>query len=298
MGKIYVGTASWTDPTLTQSTLFYPSKAMSAEERLRFYASHFNAVEVDSTYYALPAERMVMLQTERTPADFKLSYKAFGALTRHPVDVRRLPKAVKAVMRPSVIEEDRLDFRGVEPEVLDLMFDMFRNALKPADEAGKLGAVLFQFPPYFTYDTENMDYIVKCKEKLPDYDLAIEFRHSSWTTGPNRQETIEFLRSNGLIYTVVDEPQFESGSTAPFIPVTTGNVSYVRFHGRNKEAWFKKGITTAERFAYLYSEEELGELGEEIRVLIKETNATYVLFNNCFQDYGVRNAKMMKAILS
>lgn len=297
MGELYIGTASWTDPTLIQNESFYPTKAMSAEERLRFYASHFNTVEVDSTFYALPAERMVALQTERTPGDFRLNYKAYGALTRHAVDIQRLPKAVKALLKPGILRQACLGTGETEPDVLDLMFEMFGNALRPAYRKGKLGTVLFQFPPYFNYSDENMGYIMKCGEKLPEYKIAVEFRNSSWTEGPNREKTFAFLKNNGFVYTVVDEPQFESKSTAPFVPAATSGISYVRFHGRNKDAWFKKGISTAERFAYLYSKAELEELGDEIRVVIKETDATYLLFNNCFQDYGVRNAKMMQSIL-
>lgn len=297
MSKVYVGTASWTDPTLTETTAFYPRTDMTPEERLRFYAERFNTVEVDSTYYALPAERMVAVQVERTPADFDLNYKAFGMLTRHNVDPRRFPKAIKALIPPDVLERTSLPFQMVTKDVLDLAFKMFASALRPAFNAGKLGVILLQFSPSFKFGPESFDYIAMCKEKLFDYRVAVEFRHASWVTDEHAGETFGFLSANGLAYVSVDEPQFESHTTLPPIMTSTSPTAYIRLHGRNKDAWFKRGITTAERFKYLYSEEELGDLETQIEPVIAQTERTYVVFNNCFASYGVTNAEQMKQIM-
>lgn len=298
MSTVYVGTASWTDPTLINTTDFYPSTDMSAEERLKFYAKHFNAVEVDSTFYALPAERVVALQAERTPASFNLNYKAFGMLTQHNVDPKRLPKAVKMLIDPRQLEQPSLPFRHVTKDVLDLSFQMFSSALRPAYNAGKLGPVLFQFSPGFHFSDSNMEYIADVKNRLFDYRVAIEFRNPSWVSGEHIDETMSFLRTNELAYVSVDEPQFDSHATVPPIMTATTDIGYVRMHGRNKETWFKRNLSAAERFSYLYSDSELSDLEKKIdNGVIQETAKTYVLFNNCFKDYGVRNAMTMKTLI-
>ncbi len=270
---------------------------MTAEERLKFYAGRFNTVEVDSTYYALPSERMVMLHTERTPDDFMLHYKAFGLMTQHSVDSKRLPKAVKMLIEPKLLDKPYFSYKMADPDVLDLSFKMFESAMRPAHNAGKLGTVLFQYPPWFKYSQDNLSYIEKCRHKMPDYHLAVEFRNPSWVDDDHVEEVMDFLKDKDLIYTSVDEPQFDSGSTMPGIMKATSKIGYIRLHGRNKDAWYKKGISPAERFAYLYSGEELGELSISMADVFRSTDSTFVMFNNCFQDYGVRNAGMLKDIL-
>lgn len=298
MGEVHVGTCSWTDPTLIEDGSFYPLKTMTAEERLKFYAEHFDTVEVDSTFYALPSENVISLQASRTPANFTLNYKAFGLLTQHSVNPKALPKAIKMLAEPSLLEQSYLPFRLATKDVLDFSFQMFSSALRPAQWSNKLGAVLFQFPPTFSFGKENMDYILTCKERLFDYRLAVEFRHPSWLSEDNRKETFAFLKNNNLAYVSVDEPQYESGATIPPIAEATTDIGYVRFHGRNTETWVKKGISTAERFSYLYSEDELIEWAKKMRPIIYDTDKTYVMFNNCYRNYGITNAQMMKKILS
>lgn len=297
MGEVHVGTCSWTDPTLIEDESFYPKKTMTAEERLKFYAEHFDVVEVDSAFYALPSEKVIYLQTSRTPDNFTLNYKAFGLLTQHSVNPKALPKAVKMLVEPSLLEQRYLPFRLATKDVLDLSFQMFSSALRPAQWSNKLGAILFQFPPSFSLAKENMDYIQTCQNKLFDYRLAIEFRHPSWLSEENRKETFDFLRKNDLAYVSVDEPQYESEATVPPITEATTDVGYVRLHGRNTGTWFKKGISTAERFSYLYSEDELIEWAEKMRPIIYDTEKTYVMFNNCYRNYATTNAHMMKRIL-
>ncbi len=147
--QFLVGTASWTDPTLVKSDLFYPPAVKTAHERLRFYAENFRTVEVDSSYYALPSERNSRLWVERTPEDFVFNIKAFGWLTQHAADTTRLPNAIKEVLPSALMTERRI--KDPPSEVLDLAFQMFWSALGPLRDAGKLGKLLFQFPPYFTY---------------------------------------------------------------------------------------------------------------------------------------------------
>ena len=293
----YVGTCSWTDSTLIGESGFYPAKTMSAEERLRFYASKFNTVEVDSPFYALPSEAVVALQTARTPADFKLNYKAYGMLTTHSVETRSLPKAMRDIFPASLLDKPRLSYSDVPEEARSLAFRMFSSALKPAAAAGKLGCVVFQFPPWFSYGSKSLGHVERCRDELPEYELAIEFRNPGWLDSERRAETMRFLSERSLAYVSVDEPQFDEPKTVPPIFEATTGTAYVRLHGRNKEAWFKKGLTAAERFAYDYSQGELFEIAGRIKPLAKSADKTFVMFNNCFRDYAVNNAMIMSEIL-
>src|SRR5574337_1545991 len=185
-----VGTASWTDPTLLTAG-FYPRTAKSAESRLRFYAEHFDTVEVDSTYYALPNERNAALWAERTPDDFVFHVKAFALLTGHPAEVRALPLAIKEHLPREAMRERRLAHPS--DAVRQLAFEMFRNALQPLREAEKLGCILFQFPPWFTAMPANEEYLHYCAEQMAGFRLAIEFRHTSWF-GDRTDQTLALLR--------------------------------------------------------------------------------------------------------
>jgi uncharacterized protein YecE (DUF72 family) len=291
--QFFVGTASWTDPTLVKSGAFYPPDIKTAEDRLRFYAAHFNTVEVDSTYYTLINRRVAQLWAERTPPKFVFNVKAFGLLTQHPVETNRLPKALLAMLPTQDRARQRLTV--VSTEVREQAFEMFRGALQPLALSGKLGVLLFQFPPYFTRRGANVDYLATLKTRLPDSDIAVEFRHPSWVVpDSSRAETMNFLSRHGLYYVSVDEPQ--SPSTVPSFLAVTGDCAYVRFHGRNRTNWFKRGLTTAERYMYLYSEAELQHWAAQLKRLSGVKRA-FVIFNNCYQNFGVMNATTMAQIL-
>ena len=193
-----VGTASWTDPTLVNSDLFYPPSVRSAEERLRFYAEQFNTVEVDSTFYALPAERNAKLWAERTPIGFVFNIKPFALMTQHPAEISRLPKQLREML--PVEERNNRQLRRPSKEVVDMAFQMFWRAMGPLREAGKLGMVAFQFPPYFILKPANLAYLASLPERLPGASIAIEFRHPSWVRDEaRRSETMNFLRSHACI---------------------------------------------------------------------------------------------------
>ncbi|HZO82839.1 MAG TPA: DUF72 domain-containing protein [Candidatus Binataceae bacterium] len=289
--QFLVGTASWTDPTLIRSGEFYPAALKTAEERLRFYASQFNTVEVDASYYALIAERNAELWVARTPAGFVFHIKAFAMLTQHPVDTARLPAAIKSMLTPAQRAQARL--RDPPPQVLEAAFGMFWGALNPLREAGKLGHLLFQFPPYFTARTQNFDYIAGLGARMPGAAIAIEFRHNSWLQGAQRRQTMRFLREHALTFVSVDAPP---GTVESFLEVT-GPEAYVRFHGRNRENWYKRTGGPAERYKYLYSEAELAPWAERLKALEGVRRAS-VIFNNCYRNFGVMNAATMAQMLS
>ncbi len=297
MGRILVGTASWADKALVQSRLFYPQGVNKPEDLLKFYASQFSLVEVDSTYYTIPSERNSRLWVERTPENFVFDVKAFGLLTTHPADVARLPKPVREMLPADAQEKEQVYPKDVPPQAMDLVWEMFGSTIRPLDDARKLGAVFLQFPKWFPCNTENMDYILKCKEKLPDYRIAVEFRQSSWLNAVNLERTVDFLEEHGLAYTAVDEPQGFKSSIPPVNAVTDDSLAVVRFHGRNADTWEKPGLTPSERFKYLYSEQELKEWISPLHQMSEQAREVHVLFNNNYQNYAQTNALQMKTLL-
>ena len=290
MGQIRVGTASWTDKTLIESKTFYPSHVNTAEGRLRFYAAHFDTVEVDSTYYALPAERNAVLWAKRTPPGFVFHIKAYAMLTGHPTLVRSIPKVLQQGLPKDILEKRQA--KRFPKEVVEAAFDMFEATLRPLKAAEKLGCLLFQFPPWFVPSREAYAWLELVKEKLPRHHLAIEFRNPRWITSPEKERALEFLRGHGLSYVVIDAPWIQ-GWQAPM--AVTAAWAYIRLHGRNRKNWFKKGTATVERYRYLYKDEELKPWAQKVREIAREADKTFAVFNNCYGNYGIKNAKTLMA---
>jgi uncharacterized protein YecE (DUF72 family) len=272
--EIRIGTCSWADEALSKH--WYP-KGLPAGERLAHYAQHFDTVEVDSTYYRLPAEEMVRRWAERTPDDFVMHVKAFGLMTRHPVKLEALP--------PDLRDEAPTDDRGrVERPSREFRGEVFRrflDALEPLRSEGKLGGILFQFPSYVVYKDRSLDYLRWAREQLGDDEMLVEFRHVSWLDDEHRDETLRFLEELGATNVIVDAPRIEGAkNVAPTVLALTSPTAYVRFHGRNAETWNKRGGSASERFDYLYSEEELEEWVAPLRELAGQAEQAYAFFNN------------------
>jgi uncharacterized protein YecE (DUF72 family) len=292
--NVYYGTASWTDKTLLDSKRFYPPDVDTPEERLRFYSERFPLVEVDSTYYALPSERNAALWIERTPTHFVFDVKAFALLTHHPAGARGLPKQ----LREELPDKNRFYRKDLSPEALEQVRDMFVSALRPLESAGRLGAVLFQFPHWFVPSRENREYVKQLADSFP-YRIAVEFRGGGWMKDEaSAERTLELLSDLGLTYVVVDEPQGFKTSVPPTVAATSPDLAMIRFHGQNAETWEKPGITAAERFRYLYSEDELEQWVEPARELAGKSKQLHVLMNNCYEDYGVRNAAQIADLIA
>ncbi|HXF73933.1 MAG TPA: DUF72 domain-containing protein [Actinomycetota bacterium] len=297
-GRVLVGTSSWTDRTLVRESDFYPKDARTPEARLRYYASLFPIVEVDSTYYHPPTERNSVLWVERTPAGFTFNVKAYSLLTNHPTRSESLPRDLREALPDELLSKRNLYRDQLPPDVVDDVWKRFRDALMPLHSAGKLGAVLFQFPQWFVIGRRNKDYIVECAERLSDFRIAVEFRHRSWLEERNREETLSFLEEHRLPLVCVDMPQGFDSSVPPIAAATADDLSVVRFHGRDPEAWARKDASAAERFRYLYDRCELEEWVPRIASLAERTRETHVLFNNCYRDYAVRNARDLQGLLA
>ncbi|MDP9330250.1 MAG: DUF72 domain-containing protein [Actinomycetota bacterium] len=296
-GRILVGTSSWTDPTLVKDGGFYPPGAKSAEARLKFYASKFPLVEVDSTYYFPPSERNAVLWIERTPPEFTFNIKAYSLLTNHPTRPASLYADIRDSLAPEALDKRFIYRDGLPDEAVDEVWQRFHDALMPLHSAGKLGAVLFQFPQWFTISRKNKGYIEECATRLHDFRMAVEFRHESWLREPNREETLGFLKEHDLPFVCVDMPQGFDSSMPPIAATTASDLAMVRFHGRNTEAWNVKSETASDRFRYDYSEPELREWVPKIGSLAEQARETHVLMNNCYRDFAVRNARELGGML-
>jgi uncharacterized protein YecE (DUF72 family) len=297
VGRILVGTSSWTDPTLVKEGTFYPPEARSAEARLRFYASRFPLVEVDSTYYFPPSERNAVLWIERTPKDFTFNVKAYSLLTNHPTKQDSLYKDLREQVPAEILEKRNLYREQLPDAVVDEVWQRFHDALMPLHSAGKLGAVLFQFPQWFPISRKNKAYIEECAARMGDMRIAVEFRHRSWMEERNAEETLTFLEERHLPYVCVDMPQGFESSLPPVAAATAPDLAMVRFHGRNVEAWEVKSDTASARFAYDYRQEELAEWVPRIQGLASQARETHVLMNNCYRDFAVRNAQELGTLL-
>ncbi len=292
--SIRIGTCSWAEKSLLDSGEFYPKGADSAEERLRFYAEHFDTVEVDSTYYAIPATRTTQLWADRTPEGFLFNVKVYGGLTGHGVGPNTLPKPLRELVPAE--ERDKARFYPTV-ELHKAIADVFVDSLQPIKAAGKLGLLVYQYPPWLWHKSSNFDMILKDRELIADLPMAMEFRHGSWLTEHHREQVFRFLRENGITYITADEPQYGSLATVPFLPEATTGMAYLRLHGRNKGTWLKKGVETSARYDYLYRAEELQLFAETARELSRKTKMTFIMFNNCHLGYAIRNALEMLNIL-
>ncbi|MEV4546125.1 DUF72 domain-containing protein [Micromonospora echinaurantiaca] len=287
MGDIKVGTASWTDRTLLDSG-WYPQTADTPEKRLAYYARQFPLVEVDATYYSPPAERTARLWAERTPAGFTFNVKAFSLLTGHPTKVSALYKD----LRPDT-DKRNLYPDDLPPQAYEEVWTRFLSALDPLIEAGRLGALLFQFPPWFTIKRDNKQYLLEVERRCAPLRPVFEFRHASWFDGSNADETLAFLRQHRLAYVCVDMPQGHRSSVPPVL-AATADLAVVRFHGHS-DKWTSKDIH--EKFGYRYSDRELKDWAPKLRELADSTEQTHVLMNNCYRDYAQTNAATLAGLL-
>jgi uncharacterized protein YecE (DUF72 family) len=297
-GRIRVGTAGWTDPTLLPPGLFYPKGTESPEERLRYYASRFPLVEIDSTYYALPVRRNAELWAARTPPGFVFDVKAYALMTGHPTEVSRLPRALREALPATVAGQQRVYPKDLPRDVYDEVWNLFREGIDPLLRAGKLGAVLLQYPQWFVPSAAAREAILESRERLGQVRCAIEFRNRRWFAPSVAGRTLAFLRDHSLPFVVVDEPQGLENSVPTVLAVTAPALAIVRLHGRRGDTWGKRGATVAEKYRYLYDRDELAEWTPRVLEVGEQAEDTHVVFNNCYANYGTTNALEMSALLT
>jgi uncharacterized protein YecE (DUF72 family) len=235
---------------------FYPPGTRE-RERLPYYAREFDTVELNVTFYALPAARTVAAWVDRTPPGFRFAVKAHRSLTHE----RHAPQ-----------------------------FEGFRAAVAPLATAGKLACVLAQFPPSFRPGQASLAHLAQLRAGLAGWPVAVEFRHAAWAEGDHPAA----LRPLDLAWVAVDEPDLPG--LLPRLAVATAPPAYVRFHGRNAARWHKPEHAR-QRYDYLYSEAELAEWVPALRRLEAEAGEVLVYFNNAWQGQGIANARMLRALV-
>jgi uncharacterized protein YecE (DUF72 family) len=271
-GQILVGTSSWADPGFVEE--WYPP-GMAAKDRLPWYAERFDAVEVNSSFYAIPEPGTVARWAEITPERFVFDYKLHRALSRHAAQVDSLPPDMR----------DGLDVgpRGrvrLTPELERELVARTLEAVKPLEQAGKMGAFLLQLTPSFSPSRHELDELENLLDALGDRPLAIEFRHRGWVEDNRIESTLEWLTEHRAAYVAVDAPKEVHVPIMPDVDaVTRPDLAYLRLHGRNAEGYLK-GKTVAERFGWDYSDEELEEVAKRAKGMAEDAEFVHVMFNN------------------
>ncbi len=270
--EILVGTCNWAD-----HRDFYPpelEKGRRQRDKLSFYARYFPLVEIDTSFYGIPRPEVVEGWLTRTPPHFAFNIKAFRSLTRHERE--------GGVPRPPTAQEEA-DFLAT---------------LVPLRESGRLRAVHYQFPPWFTNSPQAREVLLETRDRHPDDTVAIEFRHRSWFDGDAWTGTEDLLRELDCVYVGVDAPQLGSGTAPPLLAITSPRLCIARFHGRNRRTWYRPdGPTSDYRFNYLYRPDELREWVPAIRAAAERGTPVHVLLNNNRSNYAVVNAFDFGALL-
>jgi uncharacterized protein YecE (DUF72 family) len=271
-GRIVIGTSSWADPGFVEE--WYPPD-LPARERLGWYAERFDAVEVNSTFYAIPSVQTVESWAEETPGDFTFDVKLHRLLSRHSADLKSLPPA----LRDDAVTNARGRVELTE-RLEAALADEIATAVGPLGD--KLATFLLQLSPAFEPRRNELDELAGLVRRLDaTAPVAIELRNRFWLTDRRREDTLRWFEEHGAAFVCVDAPE---GSNAPTLMpnldvVTRDDVAYLRAHGRNLEGYLR-GRSVAERFAYRYDDEELEELGERAGRLAEEASVVRMMFNN------------------
>lgn len=267
--KLYIGTSGWSYPKGegTWTGYFYPTGKIN---ELEYYSRFFNTVEINSSFYRPPNPGYIYNWMRRVPEDFLFTVKLWQKFT-HPKMYQEATGEKAIISRQDV--------------------DLFNHSIEPLYEAGKLGALLAQFPPSHKNDGYGQYILNAIIRTFSQYRLAVELRHSSWS---DDGRTARLLRESNTAWVQTDEPKFQS-SVSENIPITA-DIAYFRFHGRNKETWWTGNRET--RYKYLYSPEEISELVSRVQSLREQTNLTFAFFNNHWRGYAPRNAVDMKRTLN
>ena len=273
---------------------------MSSEARLRFYASVFDVVEINASYYAIPDPRHAQQWVERTPPGFIFHLKAYAPLTGHHPRAETLPADVRALLPPHPRRTHRgeVDAGDLSPEAIDACFALFRAALRPLAESGKLGYVLFQLAPWVRFGEERLAYLASLPARLPGLTVAVEFRDRSWFPR-HEAETLAVLRAAGIAHVVVDAPP--TPNAVPRVVAATAPTSILRLHGRHAQGWLRQlrgeEPSVREKYDYLYADAELRGLLPDIEALADESERVFISFNNNNRAVPVTTALMMKRLL-
>ena len=286
-GRIVVGTSSWADPGFVEE--WYPA-GLPARERLPYYAERFEAVEVNSTFYAIPGASTVSRWVAVTPERFTFDVKLHRLLSRHAADERSLPKDLRRGRQGRVRLTRRLE-KALAERTLE--------AIQPLADAGKLTSFLLQLSPAFAPREHRLDELEDLIGLLAPHPVAIEPRHRGWVRGERAAKTLGWFEEHGAVWVCTDAPASEKHPTImpPVDAVTRPQLAYLRAHGRNLEG-YTRGRTVAERFGYRYADDELEEIGARVRELAGKASEVRLMFNNNRGSDAPVAAQRMRELLS
>jgi uncharacterized protein YecE (DUF72 family) len=292
--EVRVGTCSWTDRTLIKDTDWYPKRSMSAAERLAYYSARFAVVEADSTYYGPPSRQLAEGWAERTPDGFRMNVKAYSLMTGHPTKPDSLWRDIAEALDPESAGKRNVYPQHLPAQAVDEVWARFADALEPLRAVGRLGSILLQYPPWFTPKRANRDELARARERLDGLPACVEFRSPLWFGKDDIDRTIGWLADHDLALVNVDAPKV---SKLPRLAAATADPAVVRLHGRSDDTWKGRTTSAAERFRYLYDKRELRPWVKRVQELAGAAREVHVLMNNCYEDYGVRNAADMTDLL-
>jgi uncharacterized protein YecE (DUF72 family) len=271
-GRIVIGTSSWADPGFVEE--WYPP-GLAARDRLGWYAQRFDAVEVNSTFYAVPDQGTVARWAQVTPPDFTFDVKLHRLLSRHSAGLDSLP--------PDMREQAQTSGRGrvvLTPRLEAELADHVLEAVEPLRQAGKLGAFLLQLTPAFSPHEHDLDELAALVERLAPHAVAIELRNRGWVRDKRIEQTLGWYEDHGVAWVAVDAPP---GDHVPIMPpidaVTNPKLAYMRMHGRNTEGYLT-GKSVAERFDWDYSDDELREIAGRAESMAEQAGEVHAMFNN------------------
>lgn len=296
--SIRIGTASWSHPALIDSGRFYPRESMSAEDRLRFYASRFPMVELDSSYYAISTPGQAHRWVARTPDGFEMNVKALGLFTGHAAAPEALGSELRGELPARLRHKAVLYYRDLPPAFRDVLWQRFVDGVAPLRHAGRLGLVHLQFAPWVMRNGAGQAHVEHCVERLQGHTASVEFRHMSWFEGSHAKDTLEFLRRLGAVHTVVDGPQGFRNSVPVLWETTHEARALVRLHGRNAQSWNTRDGSSSGRFNYDYDDAELEGLARQMAALDRPTLRLQVVLNNNAEDRAQANGQRLVETLA
>ncbi|WP_077032989.1 DUF72 domain-containing protein [Pelomonas sp. KK5] len=297
--SIRIGTASWAAKTLIDTGRFYPPQAKTPAQRLRYYATQFPLVEVDTSFYGIPAEDTVRQWALQVPAGFTMNVKAFRLFTNHQTSPAVLPADLRDALPPALKTKAVIYYRELPAELLEALWQRFEQALRPLREAGLLGLVHFQFPPWLVRNRAGQAHVALCAERMAGCRLGVEFRNRSWLDEAHAADTLAFQRSLGVVHTIVDEPQGFTNSVPAVWQTSTEGHALVRLHGRNAGSWNISGaVSSSARFDYDYDDAELEGLAHRIIELDRPGLDLQVVLNNNAEDQAQRNGRTLMKLFA
>jgi uncharacterized protein YecE (DUF72 family) len=262
LSNLFIGVTGWSYPDW--NNLIYPARRPKNFSELAFISQWFNVVEINTTYYhpqSTGASKEWLKQIALNPR-FRFTAKLWQKF---------------------VLEKTR-DGAGYSRSDIEIA----KRGMRPLLEAGRLGALLAQFPQSFHYNDSNRDRLFRLLDAFQEFPLVVEIRHDSW----NQSETRQLLDQRGVGFANIDQPQI--GHALGFTAFASGRVAYFRFHGRNREQWLNKDAGADQRYDYLYSINELNNFGQAIKNALRKTEYTFVIFNNHPRGQAVVNALQLQ----